>query len=113
MHVQGPTGLRESEYQATRPVLVFRVVFDDKCPFVQYRLLDLGDADPPEYALIDGMLGEFVLPPGYTLLNPIDQTHVCIISGRPWRVNLLRPPRHPTTQNAGRSSFRMRDVPAL
>ena len=81
-----PSSLRKPQNQATWAILVIRIVFYD-ITSVRYCLLHLRNADFPNDALVNSMLGELILPPQYLAPDFLKDTHDRILFHRSLLVN--------------------------
>ena len=84
-----PSGLRKPQNQATWAILVIRIVFYDLTS-ARYCLLHLRNADFPNDALVNSMLGELILPPQYLAPDLLERTHDRILFHRSLLVNLYK-----------------------
>jgi hypothetical protein len=88
--MQGPPGLCKAENQTAWTILVFRIVFYNLTP-ARYCLFHFNNADLPNDALVNGMLGELILPSEYFALNFLKHTLDSILYHLPFLFNLSLP----------------------
>ena len=75
LHVQRPTGIRHTQYQTGRAPLVIGVVLYYLAA-AQQRFLNFRDADVTQYALVDGVPGEFVSTSPHFVADSLQRSHI-------------------------------------